>query len=114
MSGVVDSSGAHTDSVHSIDVLLGFNLANRQARIMSGHCGAAELPNMFSMWSGTLMLKQPIVEVYAWNDMMLQDLVSISDVCHMHKRHPTTMMDSCPDNGIITTKTVDLSMQFGA
>ena len=42
VSVVVDSSSAHADLVHPIDVLLRFNLTNGEAKVMSGRFGAAE------------------------------------------------------------------------
>ena len=57
---------------------------------MSGRCGAAE------MWSGIVMLKHSTVEFHVRNDMMLQDLVSVSDTrqytYHMYNIRPTTMI----------------------
>ena len=92
VSGVVDFSGALTDAVHPIDVPLGFNLVNGQAKVKSGCCDATETP---------VMLKHSTV-----------DAVSIFDacksICHMHKNHPTTMMNSCPHHDTATTKLVDL------
>ena len=53
---------------------------------MSGRCCDAESPKIFN----------PVVRVQ--NDVMLQHLVSISDVrqctCDIHKSRPTTMVDS--------------------
>ena len=61
------------------DVLLGLNPANKQAKIMSGRRGTAETPNTHNTWSGIIMLKHSTVEFHVQNDVMLQDLVSISD-----------------------------------
>ena len=44
-----DSSGLHADPVHPIDVLLGLNPANCQAKVMSDGCEAAETPNTRNM-----------------------------------------------------------------
>ena len=42
-----------------------------------------------------ILLKHSTTDVHVWNDMLLQDLISISDVrqciCHMHKSCPTTV-----------------------
>ena len=54
-----DSSVVHTDSVHPIDVLLGFNSAIGQAKVMSERCGAAKTPNMCNRWSGIVMQNIP-------------------------------------------------------
>ena len=69
--GVVDSNGAHTDPVHPIDVLLGLNLANGQAKVMSGHFGATETPNTCNMWSGIVMLEHSTIDIHVRSDMML-------------------------------------------
>ena len=45
MSGLVDSSSAHTVPVLPIDVLLGFNLGKGQAKVISGYFGTAETPD---------------------------------------------------------------------
>ena len=107
-----DSSGVHADQVHLLDVLLGFNPANGQPKVMSRRCGDAETPNTCTMCSGNLMLKYSTVDVHVWNDVMLQNLLSIFDVrqctCHMHKCHSTIMIDSCPHDDTATTKTVDV------
>ena len=41
---MVDFAGAH--AVHLTDVLLGLNPVDRQAKVMSGHCGAAQTPGL--------------------------------------------------------------------
>ena len=79
MSGMVGFSGVHTDPV------------NGQAKVLPGHCGTAETPNNCSKWSGVVMQKHSTTDVNVWNDVKLQDFVSISDACqctcHMHKRN---------------------------
>ena len=50
VSGVLNSLGVHTDPVLPINILLGFNQANRQAKVMSACWGAAETPNTCNMF----------------------------------------------------------------
>ena len=59
MSGMVDFSGAHADPVHLIDVLLGLNPENGQAKVMSGRCGASEL--LIRATCGVACWKTPLV-----------------------------------------------------
>ena len=40
------SSGIHADPLHPMDVLLCFNQANGQAKVISGRCGVAGTPNV--------------------------------------------------------------------
>ena len=99
MPGVLDSSSAYADEVHPIDHLLGLNPTNLQAKVMTRCFGAAETPtNTCNMLSVIVMLKHSTIDIHVWNDMILNDLVMRSDACqctcHMHKSHPTTMMDS--------------------
>ena len=101
VSGVGHSSVVHADPVHPIDVLLGFNPANGQAKVMSGRCGTVEsLANTCNMWSGTVMLIHSTVEFHVRNGLMLQNLVSICDAhqctCHMHKSRPTNIVLPTP------------------
>ena len=107
-----DSSGVHADPFNPIYVLLGFNPANGQAKVMSGCCGTTENFNTCNVWSGILMLKHSTIDAHVRNNVMLQDLVSISDACqytcHLHKSRPTTMVDSCTHHDTATTKTTDL------
>ena len=71
----------------------------RNPRLTRTTCGLA-----LSWWNIPLLMFVHRI------DVMLQDLISISDACqctcHMHNSHPTIRMDSCPDND--TTKMVDL------
>ena len=64
-SGVGDSFNLHANPVHPINVLLGFKLANGQAKVMSGRCGAVKTPNMLS---GLVMLKYSTTKFHIWND----------------------------------------------
>ena len=45
VSGVVDSSSAHTDPLHPIDVRMGLNVVNRHVKVVSGRFGAVETSN---------------------------------------------------------------------
>ena len=70
------------------------------------------LTSTCNMWSGIFLMIHSTVNVHVRNDVMLQDLDSVSDgrhcTCHMHNNRSTTMMDSCPLRDTATTKTADL------
>ena len=106
MSGVGDSSGVHSDPVHPIEVLLGLYPANAQVTLMSGRYGTSETSNACNRWSDIVVLKHSTV------DVVLQDLVSVSDArqctCDIYNSHPTAMTDSCPHHDTANTKSVDL------
>ena len=74
---------------------------------MSVCCGTAETPNTCIMWSG-IMLKHSILDVHVQNGLMLQVSDVCHCICHIHKSHPCTMMNSCPHHDTATTKMVDL------
>ena len=57
-------TSTHTDAVHPIDVPLGLNPANRQAKVMSGRYGVAETPTTCNMVSGTVMLTHSIFDIH--------------------------------------------------
>ena len=60
-----------------------------------------------NIWSGIVMLKHSNIDVHVQNDVVLQDLVSISDahqcICHMRKSCSTIMMGSCPHHDTVDT-----------
>ena len=63
----MDSSGVHADSVYPLDVLLGLNPANGQARLTSGRRSAAETPITCTRWCDTVIMKRSIVHVHMRN-----------------------------------------------
>ena len=57
VSWVVDSSSENANPVHPIDVLLGLNPANGQAKVISCRCDDEETPNTCHVWSSIALLK---------------------------------------------------------
>ena len=61
---------------------------------------------------GIVMQNKSTCDVHMRNDVMLQNIVLISDTrqstCYMQKSRRTTMINSCPYHDNATTQTVDL------
>ena len=103
------SSASHRCSV-------GFKLGERTGQGNAWPFWWAETPDKHVQY--VVWLKHSTIDVHMQNDVLLQDLVSMSDArqftCDMPKSRPTTMMDSCRHHETVHTKTVDLLLQIAA